>query len=65
MRYQSIQPNGGFDPRAMKDVKEINEKIEHEQNPEEMLKLLQQRQNRALDMMSLPLFRNYRSYFPW
>ena len=49
----------------MKDVKEINEKIEHEQNPEEMLKLLQQRQNRALDMMSLPLYRNYRSFFPW
>ena len=65
MRYQSTQINAGFDPKAMKDVKDINEKLKKVQDPEERLKLLQQRQNRAIDMMSLPMYRSYRSFFPW
>lgn len=60
MRY-----NAEFDPKTMNEVKKINEKIENSSDNNEILKLLQQRQNKALELMSFPIFRNYRSYFPW
>jgi hypothetical protein len=54
-----------FNPSVIKDVKEINEKINKETNSEEILKLRLQRLYRGMELNTSIYQRNYRSYFPY
>lgn len=54
-----------YDPDVLKDLKKINENIEKAEDSEEMLKLRMQRLYRGMEIMSTPMTRNYRGYFPY
>ena len=54
-----------YDPSVLKDVKEITDKIEKTTDSEELLKLRTQRLYRGMEMMSTPMTRNYRGYYPY
>lgn len=54
-----------YDAQALKDIKSINEKIEKEKDSEELLKLRLQRLYRGMELVSTPMYRNYRGYFPY
>lgn len=54
-----------YDPNVVKDVKELTEKIENTQDAEELLKLRMQRLYRGMEMISTPMTRNYRGYYPY
>jgi hypothetical protein len=57
--------NNGFDPNAVKDINEINEKIKKEQNPEELTKLLMQRMCRGFDINAGATGRVKCGYYPY
>ena len=54
-----------YDPQVLKDIKTINEKIEKEIDNEELLKSSPQRLYRGMELISTPLSRNYRGYYPY
>lgn len=54
-----------YDPQVLKDIKTINEKIEKENDNEELLKLKLQRLYRGMELISTPMSRNYRGYYPY
>ena len=54
-----------YDPQVLKDIKTINEKIEKEIDNEELLKLRLQRLYRGMELVSTPMSRNYRGYYPY
>lgn len=54
-----------YDPSVLKDLKNINEEIEKAENKEELLQLRMQRLYRGMEMMSTPMTRNYRGYYPY
>ena len=54
-----------YDAQALRDIKSINEKIEKEKDSEELLKLKLQRLYRGMELVSTPMSRNYRGYFPY
>jgi hypothetical protein len=54
-----------YDPDVLKDLKKINENIEKAEDSEEMLNLRMQRLYRGMEIMSTPMTRNYRGYFPY
>jgi hypothetical protein len=54
-----------YDPQVLKDIKTINEKIEKEIDNEELLKLRLQRLYRGMELISTPMSRNYRGYYPY
>lgn len=55
----------GFNPEVLKDVKELNEKIEKEQDPEEILRLRMQRLCRGMELNAGINQRSFRSMFPY
>ena len=54
-----------YDPDVLRDLKKINENIEKAEDSEEMLKLRMQRLYRGMEIMSTPMTRNYRGYYPY
>ncbi len=54
-----------FNPEVMKDLKDLNEKIEKEQDPEELLRLRMQRMMRGLEINSGLSMRPFGAYFPY
>ena len=54
-----------YDPQTLRDIKSINEKIEKETDDEERLKLRLQRLYRGMELVSTPMSRNYRGYYPY
>lgn len=54
----------GLNPEVIKDVKELNEKIEKEKDAEELLKLRMQRLCRGMEL-NTGVIRPYRGYFPY
>lgn len=55
----------GFNPEVLKDVKSLNEKIEKEQNSEEIMKLRLQRLYRGMELNTGLSTRPYRGYYPY
>ena len=54
-----------YDPNVLKDLKEINSKLENSNDTEELLKLRMQRLYRGMELYSTPMTRNYRGYYPY
>lgn len=54
-----------YDPNVLKDLKEINSKLENSNDNEELLKLRMQRLYRGMELYSTPMTRNYRGYYPY
>ena len=54
-----------YDPNVLKDLQKINENIEKTEDSEELLKLRLQRLYRGMEIMSTPMTRNYRGYYPY
>jgi hypothetical protein len=54
-----------YDPNVLKDLKTINENLENAEDNEEILKLKMQRLYRGMEIMSTPMTRNYRGYYPY
>lgn len=54
-----------YDTNVLKDLKKINEKIEKSESEDEILKLKLQRLYRGMELMSTPMSRNYRGYYPY
>lgn len=54
-----------YDINVLKDLKKINEKIEKAESEEELLNLKFQRLYRGMELMSTPMSRNYRGYYPY
>jgi hypothetical protein len=54
-----------FDLGVINDINNINEKLENEKDPEEILKLRMQRLYRGMEMNTSIYKRNYRNYFPY
>ena len=54
-----------YDTQVLKDIKTINERIEKEIDNEELLKLRLQRLYRGMELISTPMSRNYRGYYPY
>lgn len=54
-----------YDPNVLKDLRTINENLENAEDDEEILKLKMQRLYRGMEIMSTPLTRNYRGYYPY
>lgn len=54
-----------YDPSVLKDLKTINEKIEKAESSEEILQLRMQKLCRGMEIMSTPMTRNYRGYYPY
>lgn len=54
-----------FDLGVINDINNINEKLENEKDPEEILKLRMQRLCRGMEMNTSIYKRNYRNYFPY
>jgi hypothetical protein len=54
-----------YDPNVLKDLQKINENIEKAEDSEELLKLRLQRLYRGMEIMSTPMTRNYRGYYPY
>lgn len=54
-----------YNPQILRDIKSINEKIEKETDDEERLKLRLQRLYRGMELVSTPMSRNYRGYYPY
>ena len=50
---------------VVKDVKNINEKLEKETDPEKIFKLRLQRLYRGMEINTSIYQRNYRSYYPY
>jgi hypothetical protein len=55
----------GFNPEVVKDVKDINEKIEKEKNADELLRLRMQRLLRGMELNNGLTTRTYRGYYPY
>lgn len=64
MKYQQ---NFGreFNPDVIKDVKTLNEKIEKETDPDELLRLRMQRLLRGMEMNGGLANRSFGAYFPY
>lgn len=54
-----------YDSQVLKDIKSINDKIDKETDREELLKLRLQRLYRGMELISTPMTRNYRGYYPY
>ena len=54
-----------YDPNVLRDLKTINEKMEKAETQEEILQLKMQRLYRGMELMSTPMTRNYRGYYPY
>lgn len=54
-----------FDSTVVKDIKSLNEKLEKETDPEEILKLRLQRLYRGMEINSGVAKRNPRGYYPY
>ena len=54
-----------FDPKVIKDVKELTEKLEKTEDSEERLKLYYQRLNRAMELNAGIGRRPYNSFYPY
>jgi hypothetical protein len=54
-----------YDSQVLKDIKSINDKIDKETDREELLKLRLQRLYRGMELVSTPMSRNYRGYYPY
>lgn len=54
-----------INPDVVKDIKDLNEKIEKETNPEEVLKLKLQRLYRGMEINGGLNMRSYGAYFPY
>ena len=54
-----------FNSDVIKDVKKLNEKIESETDPEELLKLRMQRLYRGMEINTAVYKRNYQNLFPF
>jgi hypothetical protein len=54
-----------YDSQVLKDIKSINDKINKETDREELLKLRLQRLYRGMELVSTPMSRNYRGYYPY
>lgn len=57
--------NNGFDPKTVKELKSINEKIEKETDSEELLKLKMQRLNLGFDINAGVIGRVRGGYYPY
>ncbi len=55
----------GFNPEVVKDVKDINEKIEKEKDADELLRLRMQRLLRGMELNNGLATRTYRGYYPY
>ena len=53
-----------YDPNVMKDVQDLNEKIEKSNDKDELLKLRMQRLYRGMEL-NTGLSRPYAGYFPY
>ena len=54
-----------FNSNVVKDINEINEKLENETDQEEVLKLRLQRLYRGMELNSNIQGRSFRTYFPY
>lgn len=54
-----------FNPEVIKGVKELNEKIEKEQDPEEQLRLRMQRLLRGMELNGGLATRSFGAYYPY
>lgn len=57
--------NNGFDPNAVKDIKEINEKLKKEQDKEEAMRLRMQRMCRGFEINAGVIGRVRGGYYPY
>ena len=57
--------NNGFDPNAVKDINEINEKLKKETNKEELMKLRIQRMCRGFEINAGVMGRVRGGYYPY
>ena len=55
----------GFDPKVLKDVKDLGEKIEKATSSEEVLKLRTQRLYRGMELNATTYGRPYRGLYPY
>jgi hypothetical protein len=55
----------GYDPSVLRDLKTINEKLEKAETDEEILQLRMQKLYRGMEIMSTPMSRNHRGYYPY
>ena len=55
----------GFNPDVIKDIKHLNEKIEKEQDAEEIMKLRMQRLCRGMEINSGYNRRPWAGYYPY
>jgi len=55
----------GFNPEILKDVKSLNEKIEKEKDPEEVMKLRLQRLYRGMELNTGIMGHPYSGYYPY
>ena len=54
-----------YDTNVLKDIKALNDKIEKEEDTEKLLNLRLQRLYRGMELVSTPMSRNYRGYYPY
>ena len=54
-----------FDGAVLKDLKEIDKKLEKETDPEEIMQLKMAKLYRGMELNAGPLTRNYRGYYPY
>lgn len=54
-----------YDSNVVKDIKALNDKIEKEEDKEKLLNLRLQRLYRGMELVSTPMSRNYRGYYPY
>ena len=54
-----------YNPEVLKDLKKINENLEKAESKEEILKLKMERLYRGMELMSNPMSRNYKGYYPY
>ena len=54
-----------FNSNVIKDINDINKKIEIEESPEELLKLRMQRLCRGMELNTGYTGRNIRGYYPY
>lgn len=54
-----------FNPKALRNIKEIHEKIETESDPESITRLNMLEMMSAMEIGMYPCYRNWKSYFPY
>lgn len=54
-----------LNPKALKDIRAIHESMETETDPEEITRLNMLEMMAGMEMGASPLYRSWRSYFPY